>query len=198
MNGYIAIIKRKGLMESAVHAMNVGLGRIISYLKVLWLRIRGYRLHWNITISGGNRFFQSHKGHIRVGNGSRFGSNTRLDAGYGGFIDIGNDALIDDNCYISAQDRITIGDHTMIAAYSFITDFNHGFSQRNLPMNAQKCETKPVRIGDDVWIGAHVVILPGVTIGKGSIIGAGSVITKSLKSYSVAVGNPAKVIRYRP
>ena len=54
---------------------------------------------------------------------------------------------------------------------------------------------KPVHIGENVWVGAGTVIVPGVTIGKNSVIGAGSVVTKDIPDYSVAVGNPAKVIK---
>lgn len=58
-------------------------------------------------------------------------------------------------------------------------------------------EIRPVHIEDDVWIGARVCILPGVTIGKGSVIGACAVVSKSIPPYSVAVGNPAKVVKTR-
>ena len=51
--------------------------------------------------------------------------------------------------------------------------------------------------GDDVWIGTRVIILPGVTIGKGVIIGAGAIVTKDIPEYAIAVGNPARVIKYR-
>ena len=57
------------------------------------------------------------------------------------------------------------------------------------------CYAKPVHIGDKVWVGESVCILPGVTIGECSIIGAGSVVTKSIPPYSIAVGTPAKVIK---
>ena len=56
---------------------------------------------------------------------------------------------------------------------------------------------KSIIINDDVWIGAHSVILPGVTIGKGAVIGAGSVVTSNIPEYAVAVGVPAKVIKLR-
>lgn len=60
---------------------------------------------------------------------------------------------------------------------------------------SQPLETKPVTIGRNCWIGARVIILPGVTIGNFSIIGAGSVVTKDIPEYSIAVGNPAHVIK---
>jgi maltose O-acetyltransferase len=58
-------------------------------------------------------------------------------------------------------------------------------------------EERPVRIGNDVWIGDRVIILPGVTIGDGCIIGAGSIVTHDTPPYSISAGNPARVIRYR-
>ena len=58
-------------------------------------------------------------------------------------------------------------------------------------------EYPPVRIEDDVWIGARAIILAGITIGKGAIIGAGAVVTKDVSPYAICVGNPARVIKYR-
>ena len=53
-----------------------------------------------------------------------------------------------------------------------------------------------IRIGDDVWIGAGAIILPGVTIGEGAVVGAGAVVTKDIPPFAIVVGNPAKIIRY--
>jgi maltose O-acetyltransferase len=75
---------------------------------------------------------------------------------------------------------------------------NHSFSRVDITMDQQGfSEEKKVIIDDDVWIGARVIILPGVKIGRGSVIGAGSVVSKSIPEYSVAVGNPCKVVKLR-
>ena len=58
--------------------------------------------------------------------------------------------------------------------------------------------TKPIKIGDDVWVGGGAIILPGVIVGNGSTIGAGSVVTKDVAAYTVVAGNPARVIRHLP
>lgn len=58
-------------------------------------------------------------------------------------------------------------------------------------------EEKPVFIGNDVWIGGHVIILPGVNVGNGSIIGAGSVVTRDVPDYAIVGGNPAQIIKFR-
>jgi maltose O-acetyltransferase len=75
---------------------------------------------------------------------------------------------------------------------------NHGYIDKNTLIRKQGyTDDKPIYIGDDVWIGHRVIILPGVTIGKGTVIGAGSVVTKNTPEYSVVAGNPAQVIKYR-
>ena len=75
---------------------------------------------------------------------------------------------------------------------------NHSFDDLDRTMDLQGYqETKSVFIGNDVWIGARVIILPGVSIADGSIIGAGSIVTHDVPSYAVVAGNPAKIIYYR-
>lgn len=85
----------------------------------------------------------------------------------------------------------------LIATHVAIMSYQHGFSDRAVPVADQDIELKPVVIEEDVWIGTHALVLPGVRIGRGSIIGAGAVVTSDLPPYSVAVGSPARVIRQR-
>lgn len=110
---------------------------------------------------------------------------------------IGNNVLISHNTDLYGHGNITIGDHTQIGAYSAIISHNHIFSIPGQPIREQGHENEEVIIGKDVWLGTHVIVLPGVTIGDGSVIGAGSIVTKPIPAYSVAVGNPAKVIKRR-
>ena len=94
--------------------------------------------------------------------------------------------------------RCVIGSHVMMGEDCTIITRNHQFSRTDVPMMDQHfAEESPVVIGKDVWIGDRVVILPGVSIGDGSVIGAGSVVTHSIPSYTVAAGNPARVIKNR-
>lgn len=75
---------------------------------------------------------------------------------------------------------------------------NHETSRTDTPMRLQgTAKIKPVTIGDDVWIGARVIILPGVTIGQGAILAANAVVTKDVPEYAVVGGNPAKLIKFR-
>lgn len=112
--------------------------------------------------------------------------------------------IIGDRCYIGfgftilskASNKIIIGDDVLIASNVCITNENHGINPENeTPYMNQDITGNDISIGDGSWIGQNVCILPGVVIGKKSIIGAGSVVTKSIPDYSIAVGNPARVIK---
>lgn len=114
-----------------------------------------------------------------------------------------NHALsIGDNSGIGAKSElygeITIGKDVMMGTNCIIYSRNHRFDRIDIPMRMQGSdEIKPVVVGDDVWIGGRVTILPGVNIGKGAVIGAGSVVTKDVPEYAIVGGNPAKIIKSR-
>jgi acetyltransferase-like isoleucine patch superfamily enzyme len=84
----------------------------------------------------------------------------------------------------------------MIAPFVYIVDSNHN-TQRNQLMNLQRNLTKPITIGQDVWIGAQSVILPGVTIGDGAVIASGAVVNKNVSPYTIVGGVPAHLISER-
>jgi len=90
---------------------------------------------------------------------------------------------------------VKIGNDVMFAQNVAVSGLNHGYQDVTTPPSVQKVETAQITIGDNVWIGANSVITAGVTLGKHVIIGGGSVVTKSIPDYSVAVGNPAKVVK---
>lgn len=114
----------------------------------------------------------------------------------------GNNIQINDFVHIAALNEVRIGDNVLIASKVFITDLEHGSyagnendsSPDSIVKERPLC-SKSVIIKDNVWIGEHVSILPGVTVGENSIIGANSVVTKSIPANSIAVGIPAKVIK---
>lgn len=90
---------------------------------------------------------------------------------------------------------VTIGNDVMLAQNIVVSGLNHGYEDINIPPAKQPVKTSAITISDKVWIGANCVITAGVHIGEHSIIGAGSVVTKSIPPFSVAVGNPARVIK---
>jgi acetyltransferase-like isoleucine patch superfamily enzyme len=109
------------------------------------------------------------------------------------------DVFIGDNCGIGLGNVIIgpvkIGNYVMLAQNIVISGLNHGYEDVTTPPRTQKVITKQITIEDNVWIGANCVITAGVTIGKHAVIGAGSVVTKDIPQFSVAVGNPARVIK---
>lgn len=106
-------------------------------------------------------------------------------------IKIGKNVFINACCRFQDQGGIEIGDGSLIGHNTTIATLNHDFN----PAKRQNLTPRPVKIGKNVWIGSDCTILPGVEIGNGAIVGAGSVVTKSVPSNTIAVGNPARVIK---
>jgi len=109
---------------------------------------------------------------------------------------IGDGVGLNDSVWINCAGGVQIGNNTIIGPFVVIHSANHNFSKSKIIKN-QGHIFKKVIVGDDVWIGAHVVILPGVIIGDGAIIGAGSVVTKDIPSNCIVAGNPANKIKDR-
>ncbi len=106
-------------------------------------------------------------------------------------IKIGKNVFINACCRFQDQGGIEIGDGSLIGHNTTIATLNHDFN----PNKRANLHPNPVKICKNVWIGSDCTILPGVTIGDGAVIGAGSVVTKNIPANSIAVGNPAKVIK---
>ena len=90
---------------------------------------------------------------------------------------------------------VCIGSHVNLAQGITVTALNHNFEDKTKRIDEQGITTKPVIIGDDVWIGANAVILPGVTIGKHCVVAAGAVVTKDVPDNTIVGGVPAKEIK---
>lgn len=108
-------------------------------------------------------------------------------------IHVGEDFLTNYNVTILDVDTVTIGDYCMIGPNTTISPVNHPMTAKG--RREKLSITKPVTIGDDVWIGANCVILPGVTIGNNVIVTAGAVVSKDVPDHCVVGGVPAKVIK---
>lgn len=105
-------------------------------------------------------------------------------------VTIGSNVVVMNGCLMMSAGTITIEDDARIAANVQLISNNHD------PYDRDVITCRPVRICQGAWVGAGSTILPGVTVGKYAIVGAASVVTKDVPDYAVAVGNPARVIRY--
>ncbi|GAA0083719.1 DapH/DapD/GlmU-related protein [Clostridium sp. CTA-7] len=115
---------------------------------------------------------------------------------------VGKNCKIGDYVHIAAGERVTIGENCLMASKIYISDINHGdysgnfeYSSPDTPPDDRTLYTKPVSIGNNVWIGENVCILPGVNIGNGCIIGANSVVNRDVPDNCIVAGVPAKVIK---
>ncbi len=104
---------------------------------------------------------------------------------------IGKDVFINCCCHFQDQGGIYIGDGTLIGSHVVMATINHG----QTPSERADIFPKPIHIGKKVWIGSHVTILPGVTIGDHAIVAAGAVVAKDVPADAVVGGVPAKVIK---
>lgn len=128
----------------------------------------------------------------------KMGSGVNIEKGakFPPDLEIGNNSGIGVCARING--KCIIGNDVMMAPYVSVYTRNHRFENTEIPMRCQgSTKEMPVVISDDVWIGANVIILPGVTVGKGAVIAAGAVVTKDVPEFCVVGGNPAKVIKQR-
>lgn len=116
---------------------------------------------------------------------------------YGGWIEVGRAVGINPYCVLCGHGGLKIGDNVLIAPHCVLMPANHCFDRLDIPINAQGLTCRGICIENDVWLGARVTVLDGVTIGKGAVIGAGAVVTRSIPAQAIAVGVPARVIGSR-
>ena len=126
------------------------------------------------------------------------GRNVNIEKGavFSSFVSLGDNSGIGIEANLVGP--VCIGENVMMGPNCTFYTRNHSFDRLDVPMCQQGfSEVKPIIIGNDVWIGGHVIVLPGVHIGDGAIVGAGAVVTKNVPKYAIVGGNPAKVLRFR-
>ena len=148
------------------------------------------------------------------GRGSKIYHSVRMDTPPYRRFSLGDHSVIESFCCINnAVGDIMIGDHTRVGIHNTIigpvsignhvnlaqgitvTALNHNFSDPDKRIDEQGISTAAVHIGDDVWIGANAVVLPGVTIGNHSVVAAGAIVTKDVPQGSLVAGVPAKILK---
>ena len=138
---------------------------------------------------------ESNRG-IRIGDGVFIGRNTILSC-KNGDIDIADRANIGFNCEIFSASRVRVGKDILIAAYTYLVGGDHLYDRIDIPVLQQGRTAKGIDVGDGTWLGTHVVVTDGSTIGRDVIIGAGAVVVGEIPEFSIATGIPAKVTRDR-
>jgi maltose O-acetyltransferase len=121
---------------------------------------------------------------------------TKAYFGTGEKIRVGDRSQIGVNC--KAESDLVLGDDVVMGPDVVIMSSAHAFERLDIPINRQGgLSQRPVVIGNDVWIGTRVIIMPGVRIGDQAVIGANTVVTKDVPPRAIFAGSPGKVIRYR-
>jgi maltose O-acetyltransferase len=120
----------------------------------------------------------------------------RVYFGSGRNLSMGDDSMLGQNSIIGSTAAVVIGNDVMMGPGVLIYTSNHGM-EPGIPMRRQPLQCAPVCVGNDVWIGARCIILPGITIGDGAVLAAGAVVTTDVPANAVVGGVPAKVLKYR-
>jgi acetyltransferase-like isoleucine patch superfamily enzyme len=162
------------------------------------------RIHWQLMRRDafarwplhGNVLEALSDGRLEVGANTLFEPGVWITVGDEAQVRIGEGTFLNIAVMVAAMQLVEIGSHCMLANGCFVTDANHRFDDPDTPVPWQGFDSKgPTRIGDNVWMGANVVVTSGVTIGERCVIGANSVVTQDIPPFSIAAGVPAKVLR---
>ncbi len=186
-------IKSNKKLKKLVHWMLIPRGQARPRLWVSWFV---------------NPFFH------KVAKGSTIRRKTRMDVLPFNQFELGSNSTIEDFCTINngvgnviiGHDTrigisnviigpVTVGNHVILAQNIVMSGLNHGYEDVTIPIHNQAVTTAPIVIEDECWLGANVVVTAGVTIGKHSVIAAGAIVTKNVPPFSIAVGNPARIIK---
>jgi acetyltransferase-like isoleucine patch superfamily enzyme len=193
-------VSRAVPLETAVSKAAHYLARLRSVGHVRALSLLGYRGSRDVQLDAGVRI--PRPAGVSLGDKVHLCRDVKLESAAlegsaeFGRITLGDHVFVGDRTSIVSFAEITIGRLTMLAHNCSLMDFNHGTTPGE-PLARQQGRTAPVVIGSDCWLGAGVIVLPGVTVGDGTVVGAGSVVTGDLPAGVIAAGVPARVLRPR-
>src|SRR5688572_16746263 len=162
------------------------------------------RIHWEFARREafvrwpvhGNVLEALREGRLEVGAHTLLEPHVWITAPGDARVRIGSGTFLNVGVMVAAASLVEIGDHCMLANGCFVSDADHRYDDPTRPVPSQGFTSRgPTRLGDNVWLGANVVVTSGVTIGERCVIGANSVVTADVPAGSVAAGAPARVVR---
>lgn len=169
---------------------------LVIRLKSYFLKLRGIRVGSQSYVGKKSEILRFPK-NVIIGNRTIVKNHVQICAtNHNAKINIGDDCTIGDHTYIYASCEIIIGNNVLIAPFCYLVDANHG-TLKSKTIRSQELEKRPIHIGDDVWLGAQVKVLAGVSVKTGSIVAAGSTVTSDTQPYAIYAGSPAKLVGYR-
>jgi acetyltransferase-like isoleucine patch superfamily enzyme len=166
-----------------------------AVLRARWYLRHATRLGKNVRVWG-RPFIHHNGGQMLIGDRVRLVSHVaalELGVSSGGTLDIGESTYINYGSSIAASKLVRIGPRCNIGSHVMIID--NDFHRLEPERRNERPESAPIVLGENVWLGSRVIVLPGVTIGADSVVGAGSVVTKDVPPRTLAAGVPARVIR---
>jgi acetyltransferase-like isoleucine patch superfamily enzyme len=173
--------------------------RVISRIRGLWFRVRlhavGAQVGKRLSVGRGVQVFTSEGANWHIGDGVSLGSGVIINVARGARLHLGNDIRINHYVIIGAEESIVLRDRVSVGEHSSIRDHDHDAAA--LSMRRGGLIGSPVVIGEDCWIARGVAVLRGSRIGAGAIIGANAVVRGDIPDNALAVGVPARVVRYR-
>jgi len=168
----------------------------LRQLRLWWQRWRGVSLSSSVVLFPGVLLLRYPR-NIQIGPDAVIKSGAHIcPCNPHAKIKIGARTSVGFNTFVYASSCISIGNDCQIAPFAYIVDSDHG-TEKGVPINQQPNLTNPILIGNDVWIGAHSVVLAGVKIGDGAVVAAGAVVNKDVEPYTIVGGVPAKLLGIR-
>lgn len=134
---------------------------------------------------------------IKIGNDIRIDRGVRILAANNSMIDIQNRTRIGLYSVLNGGDSITIGENVLISGFVYLQTSSHQFSTRDKAIRDQGFTHASISIKNEAWLGTHVVVMSGITIGQGAIIGSNAVVTKDVQAFDIMAGVPAKKLNSR-
>lgn len=159
------------------HAM-LNIGTNVELRRNIEIRVHGTAqvvIGNNVRIDRGVRILAANKAKVQIKDGARIGLYTVFNGG----------------------DSITVGRKALISGFVYLQTSMHGFASKDKSVQDQGYDHASVVLEDDTWLGTHVVVMPGVTIGTGGVVGSNAVVTKDVEAHQVVAGIPARIIKER-